>query len=406
MTTKLLSNTQTKFLRTLKDTRIPAMKDNPNVSRDELLVACAQMNMVAPPNWIVMDHTRRVARGIYSIPEITEIDSPTNIGYNTEEDNNDMNTTFDVKASVLAMTNGDRDTIIPTQVTEYVPWGHFDDIEALLKAKNFVTVYITGLSGNGKTTMIEQVCAKLKRECFRLNIVGTTDEDDLFGGLRLVNGDTVWQDGAVIQAMKRGAVLLLDEVDLGSEKLMCLQPVLEGKGVYIKKKNEWVIPAEGFAIVATANTKGKGSEDGRFVGTNVMNEAFLDRFDYTYEQDYAPKTTEKKILTKAMKKYGAVDNEFIDHLVTWAEMIRKSYKDGAVNEIISTRRLINICKAYSVFHNKIKAVGMSLARFDRETQDAFMSLYKKIDGDPALNPDAAQAQANPTATVDPNEPPF
>jgi len=405
MTTKFLTNTQTKFLRVLKETRTDAMKNNTMVSRDELLAACSHLDMVAPPNWIVMDQSRRVSRGIYSIPEILEIDNQTTAKYNSEEENEPMNTTFDAKATVLAMTNGDRDTIIPAQVSEYVPWGHFNDIEALIKMKNFVTIYITGLSGNGKTTMIEQVCAKLKRECFRINIVGTTDEDDLFGGLRLVNGDTVWQDGAVIQAMKRGAVLLLDEVDLGSEKLMCLQPILEGKGVYIKKKNEWVVPAEGFAVVATANTKGKGSEDGRFVGTNVMNEAFLDRFDYTYEQDYAPKGTEKKILVKAMKKYGATDNDFIDHLVSWAEMIRKSYKDGAVNEIISTRRLINICKAYSVFNNKIKAVGMSLARFDRETQDAFMSLYKKIDGDPALNPEnvAKQEVAQPT---DPNEPPF
>jgi MoxR-like ATPase len=405
MTTKFLTNTQTKFLRVLKETRTDAMKNNTMVSRDELLAACSHLDMVAPPNWIVMDQSRRVSRGIYSIPEILEIDNQTTAKYNSEEENEPMNTTFDAKATVLAMTNGDRDTIIPAQVSEYVPWGHFNDIEALIKMKNFVTIYITGLSGNGKTTMIEQVCAKLKRECFRINIVGTTDEDDLFGGLRLVNGDTVWQDGAVIQAMKRGAVLLLDEVDLGSEKLMCLQPILEGKGVYIKKKNEWVVPAEGFAVVATANTKGKGSEDGRFVGTNVMNEAFLDRFDYTYEQDYAPKSTEKKILVKAMKKYGATDNDFIDHLVSWAEMIRKSYKDGAVNEIISTRRLINICKAYSVFNNKIKAVGMSLARFDRETQDAFMSLYKKIDGDPALNPEnvAKQEVAQPT---DPNEPPF
>ena len=405
MTTKFLTNTQTKFLRVLKETRTDAMKNSTMVSRDELLVACSHLNMVAPPNWIVMDQSRRVSRGIYSIPEIVEIDNPTNIQYNHEEENEPMNTTFDAKATVLAMTNGDRDTIIPAQVSEYVPWGHFNDIEALIKMKNFVTIYITGLSGNGKTTMIEQVCAKLKRECFRINIVGTTDEDDLFGGLRLVNGDTVWQDGAVIQAMKRGAVLLLDEVDLGSEKLMCLQPILEGKGVYIKKKNEWVVPAEGFAVVATANTKGKGSEDGRFVGTNVMNEAFLDRFDYTYEQDYAPKGTEKKILVKAMKKYGATDNDFIDHLVSWAEMIRKSYKDGAVNEIISTRRLINICKAYSVFNNKIKAVGMSLARFDRETQDAFMSLYKKIDGDPNLNPDQTVSQQVAQQT-DPNEPPF
>jgi hypothetical protein len=344
-----------------------------------------------------MDHSRRIGRGLYRIDEINDleiIDSKQENDYNEQAMNN---TVLEAKTNVLAMTNGDRDTIIPTISQEYVPWGHFSDIESLLKSKNFTTIYITGLSGNGKTTMVEQICAKLKRECFRVNIVGSTDEDDLFGGLRLVNGDTVWQDGAVIQAMRRGAVLLLDEVDLGSEKLMCLQPVLEGKGVYIKKKNEWIVPADGFCVVATANTKGKGSEDGRFVGTNIMNEAFLDRFDFTYEQDYAPKTTEKKILTKAMKKYGVEDDNFVEHLINWAEMIRKSYKEGAVNEIISTRRLINICKAYSVFKNKVKAVNISLARFDRETQDAFMSLYKKIDGDlqAAVDGAAASTEAKP-----------
>ena len=402
-TTSTLSNTQTKFLKVLKQTR-PFNHDT-NVSRDELLAACKTLGMVAAPNWIVMDTNRRVARGIYSIPEINMIDTTNNISYHVEKEQTSMsNTEMQVKASVLAMTNGDRETIIPLVSPEYVSWGNFSDIEALLSTKNFTTIYVTGLSGNGKTTMIEQVCAKLKRECYRINIIGTTDEDDLFGGLRLVNGDTVWQDGAVIQAMKRGAVLLLDEVDLGSERLMCLQPVLEGKGVYVKKKNEWVTPADGFAIVATANTKGKGSEDGRFIGTNIMNEAFLDRFDYTYEQEYAPKNTEKKILLKAMKKYNVKNDDFVEHLVSWAEMIRKSYKEGAVNEIISTRRLINICKAFAVFNNKIKAVSMSLARFDRETQDAFTSLYKKIDGDPAFNPDVAP-QVMPTPETD-NSVPF
>lgn len=402
-TTSTLSNTQTKFLKVLKQTR--SFNHDTNVSRDELLAVCKTLGMVAAPNWIVMDTNRRVARGIYSIPEINMIDTTNNISYHVEKEQTSMsNTEMQVKASVLAMTNGDRETIIPLVSPEYVSWGNFSDIEALLSTKNFTTIYVTGLSGNGKTTMIEQVCAKLKRECYRINIIGTTDEDDLFGGLRLVNGDTVWQDGAVIQAMKRGAVLLLDEVDLGSERLMCLQPVLEGKGVYVKKKNEWVTPADGFAIVATANTKGKGSEDGRFIGTNIMNEAFLDRFDYTYEQEYAPKNTEKKILLKAMKKYNVKNDDFVEHLVSWAEMIRKSYKEGAVNEIISTRRLINICKAFAVFNNKIKAVSMSLARFDRETQDAFTSLYKKIDGDPAFNPDVAP-QVMPTPETD-NSVPF
>lgn len=381
MNTMTISNTQRKFLIALRDTRNENDRENTTVTRDEILAACKSLNMVAPPNWIVMDKSRRIGRGIYRVDEIAmistknTIDNTNNNGYNT-----DMNsTTFEAKASVLAMTNGDRDTVIPSVSNEYVAWGHFNDIESLISTNNFTTLYITGLSGNGKTTMVEQVCAKLKRECFRVNIINTTDEDDLFGGLRLVNGDTVWQDGAVITAMRRGGVLLLDEVDLGSDKLLCLQPVLEGKGVYIKKKNEWVVPADGFCIVATANTKGKGSEDGRFVGTNVMNEAFLDRFDYTFEQDYAPKATEKKILTKALKRYGIKDDDFVEHLVNWADMARVSYKNGGVQEVISTRRLLNICKAYSVFKDKNKAVSMSLARFDPITQESFMTLYKKLD---------------------------
>jgi len=379
MNTATLTNTQRKFVLAIVDTRTEGNRNCTLVTRDELLVACASLGMVAPPNWIVMDKNRRVSRGLYRVNEIREInslDSTEEISYNEQTMSN---TTYEAKASVLAMTNGDRDSVVPQKSTEYVPWGHFNDIESLISTKTFTTIYITGLSGNGKTTMVEQVCAKLNRECYRVNIINTTDEDDLFGGLRLVNGDTVWQDGAVITAMRRGGVLLLDEVDLGSDKLLCLQPVLEGKGVYIKKKNEWVVPAQGFAIVATANTKGKGSEDGRFVGTNVMNEAFLDRFDYTFEQDYAPKATEKKIVNKALAKYGIKDEDFADHLVNWADMARVSYKNGGVQEVISTRRLVNICKAFSVFKDKTKAVSMSLARFDPITQESFLSLYKKLD---------------------------
>lgn len=397
----MISNTQRKFLIALKNTRNSANSNDTIVSRDELVVAAKSLGMAAPPNWIVMDHSRRVGRGLYRVDEIMTIDNRQNIPYNEDTMNS---TTFEAKASILAMTNGDRDSVIPSVSSEYVPWGHFTDIESLISTKAFVTIYITGLSGNGKTTMVEQVCAKLKRECFRVNIINTTDEDDLFGGLRLINGDTVWQDGAVITAMRRGGVLLLDEVDLGSDKLLCLQPVLEGKGVYIKKKNEWVVPAEGFCVIATANTKGKGSEDGRFVGTNIMNEAFLDRFDYTFEQDYAPKATEKKIIGKALKKYGIKDDDFVDHLVNWADMARISYKNGGVQEVISTRRLVNICKAYSVFKDKIKAVSLSLARFDDVTKESFMTLYKKLDKNaPVDNKDATKAV---DVVEEDSEPPF
>lgn len=389
--TTTLSNKQINFLRVLRDTRESSIRNSPRVTRDELLVACKQLNMVAPPNWIVMDHSRRCGRGVYNIQEIVCIDD-------APAEENEVAAEYTATASVLAMTNGDRTTIIPDVCKEYVPWGNFEDIKALINTKEFVTIYVTGLSGNGKTTMIEQICAALGRECFRVNIVGTTDEDDLIGGMRLVNGNTVWQDGAVVEAMKRGAVLLLDEIDLATERIMCLQSVLEGKGVYIKKQNEWVTPAKGFCVIATANTKGKGSDDGRFIGTNVLNEAFLDRFDYTFEQEYAPKNVEKKIINKMMKKHGTNDDTFVDNLVTWAEMIRKSFVEGAVDEIISTRRLLNIVKAFSVYGDKHKAVKMALARFDRETNDGFFALFTKIEAPKVEAPATAQATPeNPAA---------
>ena len=294
---------------------------------------------------------------------------------------------MNLEASLLGATGGERSTIVPEICPEYVPWGHFDDISRIISAKIFAPVYVTGMSGNGKTTMIEQACAKLDRECFRVNIVGETDEDDLLGGFRLLNGNTVWQDGAVVQAMKRGSVLLLDEIDLGTAKLMCLQPVLEGKGVYLKKINAWIRPSLGFTVFATANTKGKGSDDGRYIGTNVMNEAMLDRFDYTYEQEYAPRSVEKRILLKAMKKFGVTNSdEFAECLTKWSEMIRKLFSEGSLDEIVSTRRLVNIVKAFALFENKEQALKLSLARFDTETSAAFFSAYTKVDASILPNP--------------------
>jgi len=295
-------------------------------------------------------------------------------------------------AALLGATGGDRDTIIPPVLDEYVPWGHYNDLRQIISSKIFAPVYITGMSGNGKTTMVEQICAKLKRECFRVNIVGETDEDDLLGGYRLFNGNTVWQDGPVVKAMRQGAVLLLDEIDLGTSKLMCLQPVLEGKGVYLKKTNTWVRPVEGFNIIATANTKGKGSDDGRFVGTNVMNEAMLDRFDYTYDQEYAPRSVECKIIKKAMGKFNISDDDnFSEKLTKWSELIRKLFKEGSIDEIISTRRLVNIVKAVSMFNNREKGIRMCLARFDEETSTAFFSAYCKVDD--SLRVDSKQDSA-------------
>jgi len=219
----------------------------------------------------------------------------------------------------------------------------------------------------------------LKKELIRVNITIETDEDDLLGGYRLKDGQTVWQNGPVIEAMERGAVLLLDEIDLASNKIMCLQPILEGSGVFVKKINKWVKPKDGFNVVATANTKGQGSEDGKFIGTNVLNEAFLERFPVTFEQKYPTVATEKKILVNTLKSYGKSDVKFVDKLVTWADVIRKTYFDGGVDEIISTRRLVHIAQAYAIFNNKMKSIEMCTNRFDDDTKNSFVELYTKVD---------------------------
>ncbi len=270
-------------------------------------------------------------------------------------------------------------SLIPKSDPQYVSWGHFKDIKTILQSKIFYPVFITGLSGNGKTCMIHEVCAKLKRDLVRINITVETDEDDLLGGFRLVDGETVWQDGPIINAMRRGSVALIDEIDLASHKIMCLQPVLEGKPIYLKKINEVVYPAEGFNVVATANTKGKGSDDGRFIGTNILNEAFLDRFSATFYQEYPSIKMEAKILNKYFALYELDEGDFVDKLTKWADVIRRSFKEGAVDEIVTTRRLIDITKSYSIFNDKLKAVAMCLERFDDETKESFTDLYTKID---------------------------
>ena len=270
-------------------------------------------------------------------------------------------------------------SLIPKSDPQYVTWGHFKDIKTIINSKIFYPIFITGLSGNGKTSMVHEVCAKLKRDLVRINITVETDEDDLLGGFRLVNGETVWQDGPIINAMRRGSLALIDEIDLASHKIMCLQPVLEGKPIYLKKINEVVYPEPGFNVVATANTKGKGSDDGRFIGTNILNEAFLDRFSATFYQEYPSTKMEAKILSKQFKMYELTEDDFIDKLVRWADVIRRSFKEGAVDEIVTTRRLIDITKTYSIFNDKLKAVAMCLERFDDETKESFTDLYTKID---------------------------
>ena len=266
--------------------------------------------------------------------------------------------------------------LVPIKDAEYVPFGNFKDVKKVLASKQFYPMFITGLSGNGKTYSVEQACAQLKRELIRVNITIETDEDDLIGGFRLADGDTVWHNGPIIEALEKGAVLLLDEVDLASNKILCLQSILEGKGVFLKKIGRYVKPAAGFTVIATANTKGKGSDDGRFVGTNVLNEAFLERFPVTFEQAYPTPATEQKMLDLLSE-----DKEFNKRLVDWADIIRRTFYDGGVDEIISTRRLVHIVKAFQIFGNRAKAITTCISRFDEETKQAFQELYDKVDAD-------------------------
>ena len=275
-----------------------------------------------------------------------------------------------------------KQSLVPSKDANYVPFGNYADVKKIIQSKIFYPAFITGMSGNGKTFGVEQACAALGRELIRVNITVETDEDDLIGGFRLVNGETVWHNGPVIEALERGAILLLDEIDLASNKILCLQSVLEGNGVFLKKIGRFVRPTAGFNVFATANTKGKGSDDGRFIGTNVLNEAFLERFPVTFEQDYPSPKTELKILENAMTEVGVKgESEFCKRLVDWADIIRKTFFDGGVEEIISTRRLVHIVRAYGIFKNKAKAIEVCVNRFDDETKQAFMELYDKVDAD-------------------------
>ena len=277
--------------------------------------------------------------------------------------------------------------IVPTKDSTFVPFGNFKDVKKIIQSRNFYPTFITGLSGNGKTFSVEQACAQLGRELIRVNITIETDEDDLIGGFRLVNGETVWHNGPVIEALERGSILLLDEIDLASNKILCLQSVLEGSGVFLKKIGKFVRPRAGFNIIATANTKGKGSDDGRFIGTNVLNEAFLERFPVTFEQEYPTVANEIKILNGVSQQIGVTDTDFCKRLVDWADIIRKTFYDGGIEDLISTRRLVHIVRAFSIFNDKAKAIQVCINRFDDETKQSFLELYDKVDVDFNLNLD-------------------
>ena len=330
---------------------------------------------ISNPSWLKTDKYK-VSRGVYSLPIEGNDFSPslTDVPLVEETPNETVNQAAFIVSSLVG-------NIVPEKDPVFVPWGYFKDIKKIVTSKQFYPIFVTGLSGNGKTMNVTQACALTKRECIRVNITIETDEDDLLGGYRLQDGQTVWQNGPVIEAMERGALLLLDEIDLASNKIMCLQPILEGNGVFLKKINRFVKPAKGFNVIATANTKGQGSEDGKFIGTNILNEAFLERFPITIEQAYPTNKIENKILLNVMSEKGmTVTPEFATSLVTWADIIRKTFYEGGVDELISTRRLVHIVEAFSIFKNKMKAIEMCTNRFDLDTKTSFLDLYTKIDG--------------------------
>ena len=329
---------------------------------------------ISNPSWL-KNEKYKVSRGVYSLPIAGNDFSPSLTDVPLVEET--PNETVSQAAFVVSSLVGN---IVPEKDPVFVPWGYFKDIKKIVTSKQFYPIFVTGLSGNGKTMNVTQACALAKRECIRVNITIETDEDDLLGGYRLQDGQTVWQNGPVIEAMERGALLLLDEIDLASNKIMCLQPILEGNGVFLKKINRFVKPAKGFNVIATANTKGQGSEDGKFIGTNILNEAFLERFPITIEQAYPTNKIENKILLNVMAEKGmTVTAEFATSLVTWADIIRKTFYEGGVDELISTRRLVHIVEAFSIFKNKMKAIEMCTNRFDLDTKTSFLDLYTKID---------------------------
>ena len=343
----------------------------------------ADIAEVGFPYWITRKNAGyKVGRGLWRIPMDTE-----SVTKPSKKTSPKKEVSKPVVDSTLSLAKGTVEKVsnVPEKDSLFIPQGHYKSVESVIKSKQFYPVFVTGLSGNGKTFMVEQACAKLKRDMYRVNITIETDEDDLLGGFRLVNGETVWFDGPVVEAMKSGGVLLLDEVDLASTKIMCLQPVLEGKGIFLKKINEWVKPIDGFNVIATANTKGKGDDTGNFIGAGVLNEAFLERFPICLEADYPTESTEVKILDKVFESAGHTGSDvkdFARKLVRWAQVIRTTYKEGAIDDLISTRRLVHIANAWGIFgQDKMKAVELCIARFDEDTKSAMVDLYTKVDAD-------------------------
>ena len=373
------------------------------LSVSELKEANKHFGCKYAPQWLIKNADYKVGKSLFKLPTEDNVVTSKSSGESEKVLTTKAPETETVSeaAYVVSSLTGD---IVPKKDPVFVSFGNYPDVKSIIKSKMFYPVFITGLSGNGKTMGVTQSCAENKRELIRVNITIETDEDDLLGGYRLKDGQTVWQNGPVIEAMERGAVLLLDEIDLASNKIMCLQPILEGSGVFVKKINRFVKPAHGFNVVATANTKGQGSDDGKFIGTNVLNEAFLERFPITFEQSYPKPAVEEKILVNTLKTSGKSDKDFCKKLVTWADVIRKTYFDGGVDEIISTRRLVHIIQAYAIFGKKMKAVEVCTNRFDDDTKNSFIELYTKVDAGATAEQISEEArQADMSSQMDDND---
>jgi len=370
--------------------------DTTEVTRKQL-VQVEKKHKVSFPQWWVSNQDLKIKKGLFKMPDAVDATKPTAMEEVVEKQP-------EIKTEAAYIVSSLTGDIIPKKDPVFVSFGNYTDIKSIIKSGMFYPVFITGLSGNGKTMGVTQACAENRKELIRVNITIETDEDDLLGGYRLKDGQTVWQNGPVIEAMERGAILLLDEIDLASNKIMCLQPILEGSGVFVKKINKFVKPKDGFNVIATANTKGQGSEDGKFIGTNVLNEAFLERFPITFEQKYPSVSVEKKILSNTLKVAGKKDDNFVEKLVTWADVIRKTYFDGGVDEIISTRRLVHIVQAFAIFGNKMKAIEVCTNRFDDDTKNSFVELYSKVDaGASADQIMEQQRQADLNSQMDSND---
>jgi hypothetical protein len=376
------------------------------LTTSQLKEANANFGCKYAPQWLIKNADFKIGKSLFKLPSEGDFASDVKVESKGEAEKvltskAPETTTVSEAAYVVSSLTGD---IVPKKDPVFVSFGNYPDVKSIIRSKMFYPVFITGLSGNGKTMGVTQACAENKRELIRVNITIETDEDDLLGGYRLKDGQTVWQNGPVIEAMERGAVLLLDEIDLASNKIMCLQPILEGSGVFVKKINKFIKPAHGFNVVATANTKGQGSDDGKFIGTNVLNEAFLERFPITFEQSYPKPAVEEKILNSTLKASGKSDNDFCKKLVTWADVIRKTYFDGGVDEIISTRRLVHIIQAYAIFGKKMKAVEVCTNRFDDDTKNSFIELYTKVDAGATAEQISEEArQADITSQMDDND---